>query len=113
MFLDQRLHENLETDEIDADNDDIADNSLGNSDTLVNQHPLEPTMDSKLCLAPTEGNTPISLFNDPYAEEMAYPTLFNGMKRQARIHKVPYSVKWIYSPGIDDLRSIDLISFLK
>jgi hypothetical protein len=43
---------------------------------------------------PAEGNRPLSLFRDLYAEEMAYPGIFLGLKRtddKQRLKSVYYS----------------------
>ena len=64
----------------------------GDLDTLVNQMPIEPRLDSKLCLATAEQNTPVSLFSNEFSEELAYPSLFAGQKRTAgKFVHVPYS----------------------
>ena len=64
----------------------------GDLDTLVNQMPIELRLDSKLCLAPAEQNTPVSLFSSEFSEELAYPSLFAGQKRTAgKFVHVPYS----------------------
>ena len=45
-------------------------------------------------VAPAEGSTPLSAFSDKYCEELAYPGIFLGQKRQDnkdRIVKVHYS----------------------
>ncbi len=44
--------------------------------------------------APAEGNRPLSIFNDQYSEEMAYPGIFLGQKRpddKQRLKSVYYS----------------------
>ncbi|KAJ8043552.1 hypothetical protein HOLleu_10686 [Holothuria leucospilota] len=48
------------------------------------------------CLAPSEGNHPLGLFQDKYSEELAFPTLFCGQPRNENNVKVHYSdiCKW-------------------
>ena len=38
-------------------------------------------------IAPGEGNTLLSVFRDQYSEEMAYPGIFLGQKRDQMISK--------------------------
>ena len=54
-----------------VDPDAITEEANGCSDTLVCQHTVEPGVDQKLVLAPTENNAPVSLFTDESSEELA------------------------------------------
>ena len=75
-----------------VDETDYFGSVLRNFDTMFNKLPLEPRFDTKLCLPPTESNTPISVFKDEFAEEKSYPTLFGGKPRtQERIVKETFS----------------------
>ena len=75
-----------------TDDNDENEQLLGCSDTLVYQHPLEPESNQKLVIAPTEKNSPISLFTDVSSEELAYSSLFGGRARAEHKYKtVPYS----------------------
>ena len=59
-----------------TDDNDENEQLLGCSDTLVYQHPLEPESNQKLVIAPTEKNSPISLFTDVSSEVLAYPSIW-------------------------------------
>ena len=82
------------------------------SETGEDQAPLMTLLDEQTCdkneilsVAPGEGQRPLSIFRDPNAEYLAFPTLFCGQKRDdnsERHSSVYYSdiCKW-------ELRSVD------
>ena len=87
-FLFQKEEETV----VNAVGDDDNHQLDGCTDTLVCQQPLEPNSNQKLVLAPTEKNTPTSLFTDESSEELAYPNLFGGKFRpENKFKAVPYS----------------------
>ena len=55
---------------------------------LVLQEDLEPQLNKSFNLAPCEGFTPLSIFQDRHAEELSDPNLFGGQARKTN-HKVP------------------------
>ncbi|XP_071176458.1 uncharacterized protein [Mytilus edulis] len=100
-------------DENDSDDDsdhfsevDESETHVGNTDTLLDHIPDDnPLCDSGLTFAPGEGQRPISLYSDPDAEYLSFPTIFCGQRRpdnKERSVSVHYTdiVKW-------ELRSMD------
>ncbi|CAC5400691.1 unnamed protein product [Mytilus coruscus] len=79
---------------------------VGNTDTLLDHIPDDnPLCDTGLTFAPGEGQRPISLYSDPDAEYLSFPTIFCGQRRpdnKERSVSVHYTdiVKW-------ELRSMD------
>lgn len=80
---------------------DESDNQVGNLDTLLDKQPNESdlTQDTQYTFAPGEGQKPLSLYSDPNAEYLSFPTIFCGQKRpdnKERDVEVHYSdiVKW-------------------
>ncbi|XP_071138424.1 uncharacterized protein [Mytilus edulis] len=79
---------------------------VGNTDTLLDHIPDDnPLCDAGLTFAPGEGQRPISLYSDPDAEYLSFPTIFCGQRRpdnKDRSVSVHYTdiVKW-------ELRSMD------
>ncbi|CAC5391861.1 unnamed protein product [Mytilus coruscus] len=79
---------------------------VGNTDTLLDYIPDDnPPCDTGLTFAPGEGQRPISLYSDPDAEYLSFPTIFCGQRRpdnKERSVSVHYTdiVKW-------ELRSMD------
>ncbi|CAC5394741.1 unnamed protein product [Mytilus coruscus] len=79
---------------------------VGNTDTLLDYIPDDnPPCDTGLTFAPGEGQRPISLYSDPDAEYLSFPTIFCGQRRpdnKDRSVSVHYTdiVKW-------ELRSMD------
>ncbi|CAC5391307.1 unnamed protein product [Mytilus coruscus] len=79
---------------------------VGNTDTLLDHIPdNNPLCDTGLTFAPGEGQRPISLYSDPDAEYLSFPTIFCGQRRpdnKERSVSVHYTdiVKW-------ELRSMD------
>lgn len=77
---------------------------VGNMDTLL--HPIDfREIDRVLVYAPGEGKSPVSVFQDKYAEFLAFPTIYCGQSRQnnnARKLALHYSsiCKW-------ELRNVD------
>ena len=65
----------------------------GDYDTLVNQAPLLPSANKKMMFAPCEGNSPISIWVDEYAEELTQFTLFCGQAMPPNKIYVPYGQK--------------------
>ncbi|XP_071851499.1 uncharacterized protein [Apostichopus japonicus] len=89
-------------DEVDNDSDDEwteAQNQdmqpTGTLDTLLTPEFNEQNQ-LAYCLAPSEGNRPMGLFQDHQSEILAYPTLFCGQPRNENKVKVHYSTicKW-------------------
>ncbi|CAC5412496.1 unnamed protein product [Mytilus coruscus] len=74
-----------------SDTDDDSDNlsevdenetHFGNTDTLLDYIPDDnPPCDTDLTFAPGEGQRPISLYSDPDAEYLSFPTIFCGQRR--------------------------------
>ncbi|VDI57226.1 Hypothetical predicted protein [Mytilus galloprovincialis] len=100
-------------DQNDSDNDsdhfsevDESETHVGNTDTLLDHIPDDnPLCDTGLTFAPGEGQRPISLYSDPDAEYLSFPTIFCGQRRpdnKDRSVSVHYTdiVKW-------ELRSMD------
>ncbi|VDI66528.1 Hypothetical predicted protein [Mytilus galloprovincialis] len=100
-------------DENDSDDDsdhfsevDESETHVGNTDTLLDHIPDDnPLCDTGLTFAPGEGQRPISLYSDPDAEYLSFPTIFCGQRRpdnKDRSVSVHYTdiVKW-------ELRSMD------
>ncbi|CAC5416158.1 unnamed protein product [Mytilus coruscus] len=55
---------------------------VGNTDTLFDYIPDDnPPCDTGLTFAPGEGQRPISLYSDPDAEYLSFPTIFCGQRR--------------------------------
>ncbi|VDH97073.1 Hypothetical predicted protein [Mytilus galloprovincialis] len=55
---------------------------VGNTDTLLDHIPDDnPLCDAGLTFAPGEGQRPISLYSDPDAEYLSFPTIFCGQRR--------------------------------
>ncbi|VDI75456.1 Hypothetical predicted protein [Mytilus galloprovincialis] len=73
----------------DSDNDsdhfsevDESETHVGNTDTLLDHIPDDnPLCDTGLTFAPGEGQRPISLYSDPDAEYLSFPTIFCGQRR--------------------------------
>ncbi|XP_063442198.1 uncharacterized protein LOC134722507 [Mytilus trossulus] len=100
-------------DQNDSDNDsdhfsevDESETHVGNTDTLLDHIPDDnPLCDAGLTFAPGEGQRPISLYSDPDAEYLSFPTIFCGQRRpdnKDRSVSVHFTdiVKW-------ELRSMD------
>ncbi|XP_076081165.1 uncharacterized protein LOC143052085 [Mytilus galloprovincialis] len=76
-------------DQNDSDNDsdhfsevDESETHVGNTDTLLDHIPDDnPLCDAGLTFAPGEGQRPISLYSDPDAEYLSFPTIFCGQRR--------------------------------
>ncbi|CAC5368407.1 unnamed protein product [Mytilus coruscus] len=76
-------------DQNDADDDsdhfsevDENETHVGNTDTLLDYFPDDnPPCDTGLTSAPGEGQRPISLYGDPDAEYLSFPTIFCGQRR--------------------------------
>ncbi|VDI56073.1 Hypothetical predicted protein [Mytilus galloprovincialis] len=76
-------------DENDSDDDsdhfsevDENETHVGNTDTLLDHIPDDnPLCDTGLTFAPGEGQRPISLYSDPDAEYLSFPTIFCGQRR--------------------------------
>ena len=94
---------------IDCDSDsfsevDEQDRNIGNMDTLLDD--ANPFSDATYTFAPGEGQKPLSLYQDPDAEYLAFPTIFCGQRRvnneDREVKDVNYSdiVKW-------ELRNVD------
>ncbi|XP_071123192.1 uncharacterized protein [Mytilus edulis] len=85
---------------------DESETHVGNTDTLLDHIPDDnPLCDTGLTFAPGEGQRPISLYSDPDAEYLSFPTIFCGQRRpdnKERSVSVHYTdiVKW-------ELRSMD------
>ncbi|XP_076105470.1 uncharacterized protein LOC143073656 [Mytilus galloprovincialis] len=85
---------------------DGSETHVGNTDTLLDHIPDDnPLCDAGLTFAPGEGQRPISLYSDPDAEYLSFPTIFCGQRRpdnKDRSVSVHYTdiVKW-------ELRSMD------
>ncbi|VDI82040.1 Hypothetical predicted protein [Mytilus galloprovincialis] len=85
---------------------DESETHVGNTDTLLDHIPDDnPLCDTGLTFAPGEGQRPISLYSDPDAEYLSFPTIFCGQRRpdnKDRSVSVHYTdiVKW-------ELRSMD------
>ena len=85
--------ENLSNTDEDSDcfsETDEHDNVAGNSDTFLNQYDCS----TYLSVIPGENQTPISIFQDPDSEFLAFPTIYCGQKRPAndeRMKTVSYS----------------------
>ena len=82
---------------------EIENNPEGNSDTLLDNS--DPTQSHVMSFAPSEGQKPVSFYNDPDAEYMSFPCLFSGQRRPQNTERaipVHYSdiCKW-------ELRSVD------
>ena len=91
---------NIDVEEIDESQ------SIIQRDTLLHEmptHPLEHD-DRKVSLtfAPGEGLIPLSIFNDPDVEYLAFPTIFCGERRRPNKYKISYSDICKY-----ELRSVD------
>ena len=69
-------------------NDQQVEDELGHIDALILQEQFEPQMNKAFNLAPWEGFTPMFIFLDKFAEELAYPKLLAGKPRNA-VHKIP------------------------
>ena len=64
-------------------------------DETAGEHNLNPGTDETLLkqglvFAPGEGITPVSIMSDKYAEELSFPTIYSGQKRQNNI-KLSYN----------------------
>ena len=82
-----------------------ANEQVGNIDTLVDDADIDNKYDKVFTFAPGEGQHPLSLYQDKYAEYLCFPTIFCGQtppSRDERLVPVHYSdiVKW-------ELRSVD------
>ena len=92
-----------DTDDLQSDSDDDWTETITEQD-----HPSIGTQDTMLtpefhienqlayCLAPSEGNTPIGVFQDSQSEILAFPTLFCGQPRKKPTTNIHYSTicKW-------------------
>ena len=71
-----------EIERLSSSDDSDTFSEVGDSDTLPVMTLLdEPEIADVISVAPSEGQSPISLFKDPNAEYLAFPTLFCGQKR--------------------------------
>lgn len=59
-------------------NDDEENINEGADEVLLENNPID-----NICLAPGEGQSPISLLRDEDAEELSFPTIFCGQKRNS------------------------------
>ncbi|CAC5389892.1 unnamed protein product [Mytilus coruscus] len=90
----QNQNNNTEQEDIQDQNDtdddadyfsevDENEKHLGNTDTLLDKIPDDnPPCDTGLIFASGEGQRPISLYSDPDAEYLSFPTIFCGKKGQ-------------------------------
>jgi len=60
--------------------DEGNEETLGAEETLIYQEQQLPF--TGIQIAPCEGNTPLSLFKDTYAEELSFPTIYAGKMRK-------------------------------
>ncbi|VDI23871.1 Hypothetical predicted protein [Mytilus galloprovincialis] len=85
-------------DENDSDDDsdhfsevDESETHVGNTDTLLDHIPDDnPLCDTGLTFAPGEGQRPISLYSDPDAEYLSFPTIFCGQRRPDNKDRVEF-----------------------
>ena len=117
ITVDDKWNKNSKTNDTGSDSSKDDDSSDDNSDTFSelddrDNAPLMTLLDEQssdknaiLSVAPGEGQRPLSIFKDPHAEYLAFPTLFCGQTRMANTERhvpVYYSdiCKW-------ELRCVD------